>query len=125
LASSRLWRVGLPPIDGGDWNGKVFKKRTSETDLLDTAVLILVDWSGSMSGEKCTTAAKGASLVNEAFGNVLHVPLSIAAFSSHGETPVIGMMKGFNERVSADMMANRFCDFLKHMSGNNDADTLL
>lgn len=125
LAASRLWRVGLPPIDGGDWNSRVFKVKSSETDLLNTAVLFLVDWSGSMSGTKSQYAAKASALVNDAFGNVLHVPLCIVAFSSNGETPVLGIMKGFNERVSADSMAERFHDFLGHMSGNNDADSLL
>ena len=124
IAASRAWRVGLPPIDGGDWNARVFKRRTAETDLLDTAIIILGDGSGSMSGEKFATMAKGCALCNEAFGNVLHVPLSIAAFSSSGDIPVIGIMKGFNERVSADVMSERFADFLIHMSGNNDADTL-
>ena len=125
LAGSRLWRVGLPPIDDGDWNARVFKKRTQETDLLDTAVLLLEDWSGSMNGAKCVTAAKAVGLVNEAFGQVLHIPLCIVAFSSIGPTPVLGLMKGFNERVSNDAMAERHCSFMRYMSGNNDADSLL
>jgi cobaltochelatase CobT len=125
IAQSRVWRVGMPPIDGGDWNGRVFKRKTSETDLLDTAVSILVDWSGSMDGAKSYAAAQGAGLINQAFGHVLHVPLRITAFTSAGPTPVLGMMKGWNEVVSSDAMAERFSDFLDHMSGNNDADTLM
>jgi cobalamin biosynthesis protein CobT len=125
VATSRLWRVGLPPVDSGEWNSRVFKRRTAETDLLDTAIFVLSDASGSMGGVKYQTAAKASSLINDAFGNVLHVPLSIAAFSSFGDTPVIGIMKGFNERVNDTEMAARFEDFLHNMSGNNDADTLL
>jgi lysylphosphatidylglycerol synthetase-like protein (DUF2156 family) len=36
VAASRLWRVGLPPIDGGDWNGRVFKRITGHAELTDT-----------------------------------------------------------------------------------------
>lgn len=125
MSGSRLYRVALPPIDDGDWNARVFKRRTSETDLLDTAILILTDWSGSMRGTKCETAGKAAGLVNDAFARVLHIPLEIVAFSSNGDAPSLGIIKGFNESVSADKMADRFFDFLRFMSGNNDADSLL
>ena len=125
IAASRMWRVGLPPIDGGDWNSRVFKKVTAETDLLDTAVLVLSDASGSMCGEKYLTAAKACGLINDAFGCVLHVPLCIVAFSTFGETPTHGIMKEFNEKVSPDSMAERFADFSTYMSGNNDADSLM
>jgi cobalamin biosynthesis protein CobT len=125
LAASRLWRVGLPPIDGGDWNSRVFKKRTAETDLLNTAILILTDGSGSMSGEKFATTARAAGLCNDAFANVLHIPLAVVCFTSSGATPVLGIMKDFNERVSDDQMAERYYDFAAHMAGNNDADSLL
>lgn len=125
LASSRLYRVGLPPIDSGEWNSRVFKKRTAAVDILDTAVFLLSDASGSMAGRKYETAARGCGLINDAFGNVLHVPLSIAAFSSFGAIPTIGLVKGFNERVTDDQVAERFYDFMSRMSGNNDADVLL
>jgi cobalamin biosynthesis protein CobT len=78
-----------------------------------------------MSGVKYVTAAKASSLINDAFANVLHVPLSIAAFTSSGPTPVIGLMKGFNERVNDTEMADRFVRFSTRMSGNNDADVVL
>jgi cobalamin biosynthesis protein CobT len=125
MSSSRLYRVGLPPIDGGDWNSKVFKRRTQETNLLDTAVLVLVDWSGSMGGSKAEHAAKGAGLINEAFSKVLHIPLEILSFSCSGPEPTIAVIKSFNRNASSDEIADRFCQFLAHMSGNNDADSLL
>jgi len=124
VARSRLYRVGLPPVDSGDWNSRVFKRITNASDMMNTAVMLLSDASGSMSGSKYCTAAKACGLINEAFSKVLHVPLSIASFTSDGDTPVIGVMKDFDEKVSSDKMAERFFDFLVHMSGNNDADTL-
>lgn len=125
VAASRLWRVGLPPIDGGDWNGRVFKRITGHSDLTDTAIMLLSDASGSMGGSKYTTAAKACALCNDAFGVVLHIPLCIVTFTSNGPIPVMGMMKDFNDRVSADDLAERFADFSHRKSGNNDADSLL
>ena len=78
-----------------------------------------------MSGTKYEVAAKASGLINDAFGTVLHVPLSIATFSSRGPTPTIGIIKGFNERVNDVEVAERFFDFLGSMSGNNDADVLM
>lgn len=123
IAPGRMYRVGLPPIDGGDWNSRVFRKCTQESHLLDTAILLLVDWSGSMHGSKATTAARAAGLCNDAFGRVLRVPLSIVAFTSSGPTPKHAIVKDFDSRVSADDVAERFADF--KLSGNNDADSLL
>jgi cobalamin biosynthesis protein CobT len=125
LARSRLYRVGLPPIDSGDWNSKVFKKRTQETDLLDTCASIVCDWSGSMGGSKAEHAAKGASLINAAFSQVLHIPVEILAFSSHGSRPSIAVIKSFDKKASSDQIAERFYKFLAYMAGNNDADSLL
>ena len=125
IAASRLWRVGLPPIDSGDWNSRVFKRETEESDVLHTAVFLLVDWSGSMAGRKCEAAAKASQLINDAFAQVLHIPLKIVAFTSTGPFPVMGVMKNWNERVSDVSMAERFFHFSSRMSGNNDADALL
>jgi cobalamin biosynthesis protein CobT len=125
IAASRLWRVGMPPIDSGDWNSRVFKRITGHSDFSDTAILLLADASGSMSGTKYQTAAKACALCNDAFGVVLHIPLCIVSFTSSGPLPVMGMMKDFRDRVSADDLADRFAQFAVYMSGNNDADSLL
>lgn len=125
IAANRVWRVGLPPIDGGDWNAAIFKRREAHSDILNTAVSILVDWSGSMAGSKCRAAAQASQLINEAFGKVLRVPLRIVAFSSTGPYPVLGVMKEWNESVSMEDMAERFQNFLGRMAGNNDADALM
>lgn len=125
VSMSRLYRVALPPIDNGDWNARFFKKRTAETDLLNTAISMQVDWSGSMAGTKARTAAKAAGHINEAFSKVLHIPLEITAFSSRGAIPVVGMIKSFDQHVTSDQVANRFYEFLAHMSGNNDSDVVL
>ena len=125
VAPSRLYWVGMPPIDGGDWNSKVFRKRTQETDLMDTCVTVLVDWSGSMHGNKCRHAAKATSLLNEAFARVLHMPVEILSFTSSGSTPVMAVIKSYAKPANADQIAARFHKFLDRMNGNNDADSVL
>ena len=103
----------------------MFKRITGHAELQDTAIALLSDASGSMGGSKYKTAAKACALCNDAFGVVLHIPLCIVTFTSNGPIPVMGMMKDFNDRVSADDLAVRFADFSHKKSGNNDADSLL
>lgn len=125
LAPSRMWRVGMPPIDSGDWNSRIFKQKRQESDVFDTCFTCLVDWSGSMGGDKATAAAKAAGYINEAFANTLHMPVEILSFSSHGDQPVMGVIKSYGRKATNDQIAERFYSFLDYMSGNNDADSLL
>jgi cobaltochelatase CobT len=125
IAPSRLWRVGLPPVDSGDWNSRVFKRVTSHADLQDTAILLLGDASGSMGGQKFMTEAKACALCNDAFAQVLHIPLCIVTFTTRGPVPYLDIVKDFRDRVSADDIAERFANISTRMSGNNDADSLL
>jgi uncharacterized protein with von Willebrand factor type A (vWA) domain len=89
-----LYRLGIK--DSGT-SRNVFKARRTN-DVLNAAVSVLVDTSGSMGLEKYGHAAQSAILLNEAIGNVLHVPLEIAGFTednadnhhyTKGGTPVI------------------------------------
>lgn len=124
VSASRLWRAGMPVVDDGDWNSRVFKKKQSNGDVTNTAITVLVDWSGSMGGIKAQCAAKAAGLLNDAFSRVLHIPLEILAFSTFGSAPSIGIIKSYKKAATADQVAERFVRFLSHMGGNNDADSL-
>lgn len=124
LDMARVWRAGMPPIDSGDWNSRIFKKKRSNGDITDTAIQVLTDWSGSMGGTKAQCGAQAAGLLNDAFSRVLHIPLEILAFTTNGSRPIIGIIKPFSKGASADQVAQRFHSFLTHMSGNNDADSI-
>jgi cobalamin biosynthesis protein CobT len=124
VSASRLWRAGMPVVDDGDWNSRVFKKKCSHGDVTNTAITVLVDWSGSMGGIKAQAAAKAAGLLNDAFSRVLHIPLEILAFSTYGDAPVMGIIKPYAKPASSDQVAERFVKFLSHMGGNNDADSV-
>lgn len=124
LAPSRLWRVGAPPIDEGRWNASVFKRKTETSDVMNTCVSLLVDASGSMGGAKYENAYRAAAILNDTLSRVLHIPVEINTFTSYGDQPVMGLIKKFDKQVAPQELRTRFSDFVNHMSGNNDADSI-
>ena len=123
LHKRSAYRVAMPTINNGDWNSRIFKKR-KVADILDTSVLVLVDWSGSMSGDKAAHACEAAVLINEVFSKVLRMPLAVV---SHAFTdrPNYGIIKDFDLPASSDQIRKRFGNFTGYMSGNDDHDALL
>jgi cobalamin biosynthesis protein CobT len=73
--------------DAPGYNERVFKNKVV-SDTLNTAITVLVDSSGSMSGRKYEHAAASAVLLNESLGNTLHIPLEIVGFTEWGHSPV-------------------------------------
>lgn len=123
LHNRSVYRVAMPAINDGDWNSRIFKKRKVD-DVLKANVLVLVDWSGSMAGDKAVHAAEAAVLINEVFSRVLKIPLEIV---SHAFTdkPNYGIIKPFDSPATSDQIRDRFADFTGVMSGNDDHDALL
>lgn len=119
-----LIRLTLPPVDGGEWNKKVFYNK-SDHHFLNTAIHILVDWSGSMVGDPMAYAADAAGQLVLVCDRVLRMPTQIAAFTDRYSTCDIGIIKRFNDRsVNAETIAQRFSKFYKYSTSNNDADAL-
>lgn len=116
-------------VDDQHYAERVFKKKVVNNSL-DTAVLLLVDCSGSMSGEKMANAAAGAAMMNDVFNNVLHVKTEVLAFtefyvSGHKhDVTVLYKMKDFDGgRVSKEAMCDKFGHV--HMSNNTDGEALM
>ena len=124
LHARSLWKVTMPQVGNGEWNRQVFRKRI-ESDILDCAVQVLTDWSGSMGGEKCEHAAMATSLLNDAMHRGLHIPIAVAAFSEKGDKTAIGVIKEFDEPVNHDKIRSRFTDCFGFMSGNCDGDAIM
>lgn len=121
---SELHRLGMPAIDGGNWNRKVFYEQRKHT-MKDTAIFVLVDWSGSMMGKKMEYAADAAQRLIWCFDRVLNVPVACAAFTDRSSFCDVGYIKKYNTRgISADEIAERFKKFYWYTSGNNDADAV-
>ena len=78
LHANALHRICIP--DGGEYSERIFKKKDVSLNL-DVAVSVLIDMSGSMSGDKYEHAALATTLLNESLGTVLRVPLELLGFT--------------------------------------------
>jgi hypothetical protein len=119
-----LVRLAFPAIDKGDWNKRIFNKFNNKA-YKDTAISLVIDWSGSMLGRKMLVAAEAACHLNNIFSNILHVPTSVHAFTTTFEDVVIGDIKRFNDKISTNTMLCKFNSFASYTSGNADGDSLL
>lgn len=117
-------RLAFPPIDGGDWNKRIFYTETKKK-YKNTAVAILTDWSGSMIGRKMKIAAQATARLTDVFDRQLHVPVYVSAFSSSYNTVPIAVIKDFNEKLyDPQAIGRRFTWFNSYSSGNADADAV-
>lgn len=121
LDQARLSRLAL---NAPGFQDRVFKNKISNT-VLNAAVTVLVDMSGSMSGDKAFFACESTVLLNNVF-QVLQVPLEIIGFTDHGETPLMFVYKPFNkQRLSEDDLVMYIGASSGSMSGNPDGDCIL
>ena len=119
-----LYRLAMPAVDGGEWNKKIFYDQRKHT-MKDTAIFVLVDWSGSMMGSKMEYAADAAQRLIWCFDRVLNVPVACAAFTNRVSLCDIGYVKKFGRRgITAEEIADNFAKFYWYTSGNNDADAV-
>ena len=120
ISPKSLYRAS---VGDGERGRKVFKKKQTN-DMLDTAVLVLVDFSGSMGGPKMENASASMLMLNDAIGP-LGIPLEIIGFTSH-MNPRHGLLKGFNKRISNEQLAMNIGDFASRgMHSNSDGESLL
>lgn len=121
LDSSRLSRVALRQPG---FSERVFKNKINNT-VLDASVSILVDMSGSMSGDKVLFAAQAALLLNDVF-QVIQVPLEIIGFTDKGLKPIQYLYKPFNKhKVVRKQLLSYFASSSQCMSGNPDGDSII
>ena len=125
LDKSSLVRLALPPIDGGEYNKRVFYDWEEQKEL-NTCIHVLTDWSGSMNGSKMRYAADASGRLVYTFDRILRVPVQLAAFSNRKTECDIGLIKGFNDRsVSPQDIAESFSKFYRYTAANNDADAVM
>ena len=101
---------------------RLFRQR-KVNDTLDTAVCLLVDCSGSMSGTKFEMACAGAGAVGEAL-KPLNVAYTTLGFTNtlEKEEPIVWVFNDFNERVSQDDLVKRFNRASGCLWQNSDGD---
>lgn len=124
INSQEITRLLLPPIDGGNWNRKVFYDHTNKRSL-NTAVHILVDWSGSMAGDKQKFAAAAAMRASDVFGRCLRMPVMVSSFTTHNTSSDIAIMKHFDTPMPDDRMAENWGKWCKWSGGNADSDAVM
>ena len=127
LDQSRLSRICF---NAPGFNERVFKNKI-ENKLLDAAITVLVDMSGSMSGQKVFNALASTLLVNEVC-STLNIPLEIIGFTDGysstfgGIKPIMYIYKSFSDlKVSSDSLREYFAHSSNHMSGNPDGENIL
>jgi cobalamin biosynthesis protein CobT len=126
LDQSRLSRICF---DAPGFNQRVFKNKI-ENKILDAAITVLVDMSGSMGGSKVQYALASTLLVNEVC-STLNIPIEILGFTD-GYTPgmdiapVMFVYKNFsdlkidNERIKGCLSISSL-----YMYGNPDGENIL
>lgn len=104
---------------------RVFRQRiTSNT--LDTAVCLLVDCSGSMSGNKFEMACCGAGAFAEAL-KPMNIPYTVLGFTNHrdrNDDPIIWVFNDFGERVTQTELVSRFNTASHTLWENTDGDAI-
>lgn len=126
LKSGKLHTGSLHKLFSGntDTSSRVFRKRIV-SDTLDTAVTLLVDCSGSMSGKKFEMACSGAGAMAEAL-KPLNIAFNMLGFTnSQGkDDPLIWVFNDFGERVSTSELISRFNIASGCLWENTDGDAL-
>jgi hypothetical protein len=125
LDQSRLSRICFK---APGFSERVFKNKI-ENKVLDAAITVLVDMSGSMSGDKAFYAMASTLLVNEVC-STLNIPVEILGFTDgptfEGYAPVMFIYKGFNDlKIDEDHLKNYFALSSNHMIGNPDGENIL
>jgi len=109
---------------GGEAARKVFKKK-QVNNMLDTAVTVLMDCSGSMGNHKFKHAGQSLVLLNDAIAP-LGIPLEMLGFTTRGAAPKHGIFKSFNKRVSQEQLILNVSEFAAGgMNSNSDGESLL
>jgi cobalamin biosynthesis protein CobT len=129
LDQSRLSRICF---NAPGFNERVFKNKI-ENKTLDAAITVLVDKSGSMSGEKDLFAMASTLLVNEVC-TTLNIPLEILGFTDDEVrtaggreiAPVMYIYKNFSDiKVSDEDLRKYYGMSSSYMHGNPDAENIL
>ena len=125
LDQSRLSRICF---NAPGFNERIFKNKI-DNKLLDAAVTVLVDMSGSMGGDKVYYALASTILLNEVC-STLNIPLEIIGFtdgySKDEIVPIMFVYKAFSDlKVSSSDLVNYFAQSSTFMAGNPDGENII
>lgn len=101
-------------------------KRKVDNDTLDTAVLLLVDTSGSMSGSRYNLATESAVKFADVLSSV-HIPFSVVGFTQvfgGGATNEMLVHKDFKQQHNTDILYGSLKQGEDHFGNNDDGVAL-
>lgn len=121
LANKSIHRVGMTGTGG--YREKVFKQKIQRYSL-DTAVTVLIDFSGSMGGDKMEHAIVSGMMLNEAISKI-GVPLEVLGFTDKRANSIMNVFKTFDKPISTEELRIRMCKATNDMSSNADGEAIL
>ena len=122
LDQRKLAKLALPIVPGSDSYQKVFKRRIPGRKI-NTAIQIMVDGSGSMSGSKNAIASDAADMLTQAFTGPLRIRTAVHGFDTASNQNRIWTIKEFNENVVPGTIAAR--SRAVGFNGNADGDAVI
>ena len=126
LDQSRLSRICF---NAPGFNERVFKNKI-ENKTLDACISVLVDMSGSMSGDKALYALASTLLLNEVC-TTLNIPVEIVGFTDgsrpmYEHVPLMFVYKSFSDlTVNDESIKEYFSCSSSFMVGNPDGENIL
>ena len=121
LDVNKIYRVCQPHSSVSE---RIFKTKT-ESNALDTAVSVLVDYSGSMGGYKIQTAIS-AGYALEMLCGMLKINCEIAGFTEYGQqSNNFYVFKNFGHTIQDSQFIENMSLASSHMSSNADGDSIL
>lgn len=120
--SGRLAKRDLYRVMHGD--DDVFRRKDNRIDPRGTAVFLLTDASGSMTGDPYDCTAAASALMMEALAPI-NTPLMVASFTElHGEL-YSTVMKRWTDRITANDLMARYTNERKRLWMNADGDSVM
>lgn len=120
--SGKLSTKNLYKVNKSIAASQVFKRK-DENFLLDTAVTVLGDFSGSMGGQKIVHSMKAMLMLNEAIGK-LNVPLEMLGFTDTHKGPVNYIFKHFNSKISGEKLEDHLLTGSNYLNCNADGESI-
>lgn len=116
LNKRKLGMLGMPIVAGSTAHKRAFKRRVVGRQI-NTCVHILVDCSGSMSGEKQKVAAQGADRLCVDLARALRVKTAVTGFGGGSGNIPLWKAKEFNEPPVPGIVSG-----LENAGGGGNAD---
>jgi len=116
----RAWRAS---VMAGSPSSLNIRKQSVVKNTLNTAITLLVDQSGSMSGSRFQHACYSAILLNETFSKI-NIPVEIISFT-HNRVTENSIHKTHNKSITTSQLVKQFNNCSAELMNNADGESIL